>query len=421
VSKVGVYSIDISPPLGIGFIGYHRPEGISNVDERIYATTFVFETEMEKSVIVSVDNIGMLIDDTTEIRKQIAAELKLPLENVTVLFTHTHSGPETGGLDPLVVSYRTMLTANLVQSAVHANKNMQPSSIGWGVTEGNIGVNRREITEDGRAVMGTNLSGAVDNRIGVLAIKHQITNHFVGLIVFCTAHPNVLKGNSTVLSADYPGRTRDILQRTLQCPVAIVQGAAGNVNAKYRGSTEALDKLAFLLSGSVLTVIPSIDFNPLTELKIGSSSIDMKLKKIPDASSINKMATLAETEWGVKTEKWRSTLLDKYNGNNATITLKLDNQLLKLNEGSFSGIPMEPFSETALEIKEVLADELMFFGGYTNGYLGYLPTREAYPFGGYEVELSPVVYGPITGLWMPPEPDTAEQVVSKVVELYKSV
>jgi hypothetical protein len=79
---------------------------------------------------------------------------------------------------------------------------------------------------------------------------------------------------------------------------------------------------------------------------------------------------------------------------------------------------MEPFYETALDIKDKLNNNFAFFGGYTSGYLGYLPTKEAYPFGGYEVELNPVVYGPITNLWMPPAENTAEQVINKVLKLH---
>ncbi|SCB92270.1 Uncharacterized protein BC05F1_00794 [Bacillus wiedmannii] len=84
----------------------------------------------------------------------------------------------------------------------------------------------------------------------------------------------------------------------------------------------------------------------------------------------------------------------------------------------FSGIPMEPFSETALEMKESLQNELAFFGGYTNGYIGYLPTKEEYVYGGYEVELSPVVYGPATNLLMPPEENTASLIVQRVMKSY---
>ena len=45
--------------------------------------------------------------------------------------------------------------------------------------------------------------------------------------------------------------TREILEQIVNCPVIIVQGAAGNVNAKYRGSSEALKQMAYLLSGHV--------------------------------------------------------------------------------------------------------------------------------------------------------------------------
>lgn len=43
MSKVGVFKVDITPPLVIDFSGYHRPSGITNVDERIYVTAFVLE------------------------------------------------------------------------------------------------------------------------------------------------------------------------------------------------------------------------------------------------------------------------------------------------------------------------------------------------------------------------------------------
>ena len=41
--------------------------------------------------------------------------------------------------------------------------------------------------------MGTNIEGVVDKRIGMLAIKDAETKELTGIIVFCTAHPNVLK------------------------------------------------------------------------------------------------------------------------------------------------------------------------------------------------------------------------------------
>lgn len=421
MSRIGVCKVDITPPIGIDFVGYHRETGINNIEERIYGTVFVFEKGEMKTVFISIDNIGMLVEDTNMIREQVASELHVPFERITVVYTHTHSGPETVGDNPLVQSYKTILVNNVVHGAVTANKNLERCEVGWGVTTGDIGVNRRERTSDGRAKMGTNIEGVVDKRIGMLAIRNAETKELSGIIVFCTAHPNVLKGDSDVLSADYPGMTREILEKIVNCPVMIVQGAAGNVNAKYRGSKEALKQMAYTLSGHVLTMLPTVTYSPIVNVRTISSTMQMKLQDIPEIDEIRSMAQLAEKQWGVNTDEWLTIVLEKCKQGTRQLRINLEVQLFQVNDGMFSGIPMEPFSETALKVKERLQNELAFFGGYTNGYVGYLPTKKEFEYGGYEVELSPVVYGPVTNLLMPPEENTAELVVKKVMDLCNKV
>ncbi|PGW44503.1 alkaline ceramidase [Bacillus thuringiensis] len=421
MSKIGVCKMDITPPVGIDFVGYYRETGINNIEEHIYGTVFVFEKDEMKTVFISIDNIGMLVEDTNIIRERVASTLHVPFERITVVYTHTHSGPETVGEQPLVKSYKTILVNNVVQGAVTANNNLKLCEVGWGVTTGDIGVNRRERTSDGRAKMGTNIEGVVDKRIGMLAIRNAETKGLSGIVVFCTAHPNVLKGDSDVLSADYPGMTREILEKIVNCPVIIVQGAAGNVNAKYRGSREVLKKMAYTLSGHVLTMLPTVVYSPIVNLRTISSTIQMKLKDIPEMNEIRSMAQLAKRQWGVNTDEWLTIILEKYKQGIRQLRIDLEVQLFQVNDGMFSGIPMEPFSETALEMKESLQNEIVFLGGYTNGYIGYLPTREEFTYGGYEVELNPVVYGPVTNLLMPPEENTAELIVKKVMGLCNKI
>ncbi|HDR4421066.1 TPA: neutral/alkaline non-lysosomal ceramidase N-terminal domain-containing protein [Bacillus cereus] len=419
MSRIGVCKVDITPPVGIDFVGYHRETGINNIEERIYGTVFVFEKDEMKTVFISIDNIGMLVEDTNIIRERVASRLHMPFERITVVYTHTHSGPETVGGDPLVQSYKTILVNNVVHGAVTANNNLKLCEVGWGFTTGDIGVNRRERTSDGRAKMGTNIDGVVDKRIGMLVIRNAETKELSGIIVFCTAHPNVLKGDSDVLSADYPGMTREILEKIVNCPVIIVQGAAGNVNAKYRGSREALTQMAYKLSGHVLTMLPTVSYRPIVKLRTISSTMQMKLKDIPEMNEIRNMARSAEKQWGVNTDEWLTIVLEKYKQGIRQLSIDLEVQLFQVNDGMFSGLPMEPFSETALEMKERLQNELAFLGGYTNGYIGYLPTKEEHAYGGYEVELNPVVYGPVTNLLMPPVENTADVIVQKVIELYE--
>src|SRR4051794_6146326 len=118
MSKVGIHRIDITPPLGTDFIGYHRPVGIKDITERIYTTAFVFEVNEEKSIFISIDNIGMLLEDTLIIREQISAQLNIEIDRITIVFTHTHSGPATVSDNLKVIKYKNMLVSLVTKTAV---------------------------------------------------------------------------------------------------------------------------------------------------------------------------------------------------------------------------------------------------------------------------------------------------------------
>ncbi|OAI87290.1 alkaline ceramidase [Exiguobacterium sp. KKBO11] len=416
MSRFGIHREEINPPLGAAFIGYHREVGVASIHDPLYVTASIFESEQTTSVFVSIDNIGLLVADTNTIREGIADWLDVSKKQITVVYTHTHSGPATAGNEPLTVAYKTILTQQAIVSAVKASEAMQSVEMGWDVTQGKLGVNRREKI-NGHAMMGTDPLGVTDDRIGTLLVRRADDACLIGAFVFCTAHPNVLKSDSVVLSGDYPGVARTILEQAIGCPVVIVQGATGNVNAKYRGDLASLQKMAFALSGHVLTTIPDVSFQPLTYHRIQSVIYPMRLTEVPTMNQLQDMADYAELTWGVSAARWLAYVQEQ---SGTTLTIPVEVQLFELNDGSFSGIPMEPFCETALQIKRFRQTELAFFGGYTNGYIGYLPTAEEHPYGGYEVAINPVVYGPVTGLWMPPVPETANEIVHRIRQLYET-
>jgi neutral ceramidase len=49
----------------------------------------------------------------------------------------------------------------------------------------------------------------------------------------------------------------------------------------------------------------------------------------------------------------------------------------------------EPFSQIGVSIRKRSPFPYTLVSGYTNGGFGYIPTREAFPYGGYEVETTP--------------------------------
>ena len=62
---------------------------------------------------------------------------------------------------------------------------------------------------------------------------------------------------------------------------------------------------------------------------------------------------------------------------------------IRIGDVALVGFAGEPFSELGVQIKARSPFPHTLFSGYTNDYLGYLPTVDAYPDRGYEVDTSP--------------------------------
>jgi hypothetical protein len=67
--------------------------------------------------------------------------------------------------------------------------------------------------------------------------------------------------------------------------------------------------------------------------------------------------------------------------------------VIRIGDIAIVGIPGEAFNEIGSRIKMASPAPFTLCCGYTNGALGYLPTTEEYPFGGYEVGINHRHYG----------------------------
>ena len=64
-------------------------------------------------------------------------------------------------------------------------------------------------------------------------------------------------------------------------------------------------------------------------------------------------------------------------------------RFLRIGDSVLWGSPLELFCEIALRVRNESPFRHTFFYGYTNGWLGYLPTAKAFREGGYEPRTSP--------------------------------
>ncbi len=64
--------------------------------------------------------------------------------------------------------------------------------------------------------------------------------------------------------------------------------------------------------------------------------------------------------------------------------LPIEIQGVRIEDAAFVAVPAEVFVEIGLKVKQETPHRV-FIVGLANGYIGYLPTREAHSVGGYEV------------------------------------
>src|SRR5439155_23258179 len=100
--------------------------------------------------------------------------------------------------------------------------------------------------------IGQNPNGPIDREVGVMRVD-DLAGRPLATIMLAACHTVVLGPKTHVLSPDFVGPARAIVEAATQAPTLFLQGAAGNINPICRigtGGLEQYDDLQRL--GSVL-------------------------------------------------------------------------------------------------------------------------------------------------------------------------
>jgi hypothetical protein len=68
-------------------------------------------------------------------------------------------------------------------------------------------------------------------------------------------------------------------------------------------------------------------------------------------------------------------------------------QAMRIGPAALVAIPVEPFAEIGVAVKNASPAGQTLFGGYSNGYMGYMPMADNFEEGGYEVVTTPMAAG----------------------------
>jgi hypothetical protein len=251
---IGVARRDITPPVGI-FVRIWGPatEDVSTGTHRPLTLTALAlrpDGDPQPLVLVAAD-LGWWQDPADEwhVRGAVLDRLGLDPSRVLLHLSHTHAGPSTFRGDEqqpggdLVPPYLDAVRDAAVAAAEEAVASAVPATLAWASGRCSVAGNR-DLPEDGRYVVGFNPEGHADDTVLVGRAAAE-DGTVIATLVNYACHPTTLAWQSTLVSPDFPGAMREVVEReTGAAPCLFLQGASGDLapREQYVGDPAVADR-----------------------------------------------------------------------------------------------------------------------------------------------------------------------------------
>ncbi|MEY2429883.1 MAG: hypothetical protein QOJ40_2768, partial [Verrucomicrobiota bacterium] len=411
--RAGAAMANISPWMGLSIEGNMHDHKATILHDQLHARCLVLDDGETQLAIVIADSCMIPRSVFDEAKKIVHARTQLPLQNMLMAATHTHSAPSAVGIfqctaDP---EYQTFLTRRLADAVLQAINNLEPAQIGWGVgSEPRYVSNRRWKTKPG--VINKNLStggtdavrmnpkpgspdllepaGPTDPQVPVLAVRAR-NGRPIALPANYSMHYCGGVGSDGVVSADYFGAFCDRIQQLLgadrQDPPFVgllSNGTSGDCNSiDFRNPPKTdppfthIHRVANAIADVALSQYTKMEFHDWVPLKSAQKEILLGVR-LPEKDQVEQAkARLAKAErpngqlapWTPDIYAREAVLLGEYP---AQVPLIL--QTFRIGDLGIAAIPCEVFVEIGLELKEKCPLQPAFTIELANGYNGYLPT-----------------------------------------------
>jgi neutral ceramidase len=405
----GAARVDITPSGNCLMGGFAaRDHGCEGIHDRLYVTALALSRHGKKLVIIGVDILALNNEQMDKIWMFADKRLNLRPDQLFINCSHTHAGPEVrptfnhetcapgqvGKPDP---AYIDELLEKIIISADKALKSLKPAEAAWGIGETFIGINRRAPDKSIYSQQATgyenfpNPDKEIDRTCPVILIKDK-KGKPISLVSGASCHPTTMRYDNYLISAEFPGVTRRILEEDLEgAPSLFLQGIAGDVkprqvvagNSFRSGNFDDIEIVGQELAADVIRTIKK-GLKPL-DVRIGTSlkRVALPFNKSWNRETFRRYASKEEAQYRrVWAEYWLKKLSQ---GEAVPQSIDLTLSIVELSpELRLLGIAGELLTDMGLKIKHQFKDGNTLPFGYTNGEIAYIPDAEALREGGYE-------------------------------------
>ena len=390
--KLGVSRKIITPCIGGELYGYGKGVISECINDDLTLTAFYFEQGSTKALMVSMT----LCLINTKLAEGLIGRLEerfgVPSGCCMLCATHTHSGPDTVSEDYDKEYVDGILTPALFSAAEEAVGAAQPVRMGARRADSFIGINRRELTEDDRVILGQNPWGCFNPKMTVLSFMREDGTILANMIHYgahCTA-----AGKNHEISRDWAGVMIDALERTTGGITAFFNGPEGDVgprlsNGKTTGDLSFVYEHGALAARDAIRIQQRIDSYGDEKLCAAACDLCIPVKqRIPlrEAEAQYELVKDAAGRTAVKTAAHFRKIIESYKKGEPELKEHvLRQRIIALGDIVFVSFPFEMFSEVGLRIDRIIEDKEVLSLACTNGSEGYFVTYDAICRGGYEV------------------------------------
>ncbi len=393
---------EITPHIPCRMGGYGSRAALANaVHDPLYAHALALGTPDRPFVVITCDLIGVDEAMVEETCRHVAQQY--PGATTWLGATHTHAGPDatrslsfvTEPPDP-AIKERVIMGAS--SAACEAISRMHPV---W--ARGASG------PVNGVATNRDHPEQAADITLDLLCF-YDAPERVQPAAVFGSfpCHPTVMSADNLAISADLPGAFRRQLHALLGGDpwIALATGAAGDISTRHTRQGQGFDeleRLGALLARQASKLFPagqplalaapdireavlSLETKaPLSPEKLAADAqhIQERMSAERQSGNVAQLRTLETTLQGIQAVQ---KLAWKEQPRNITVSVALMGKL------ALVAVPGELYNRLGAEIKQATGHFVLLLG-YTNGYAGYIPSREAYAELDYEVLISPFAPG----------------------------
>lgn len=419
--KVGVAEVGFTPPPGLPLMGHIREDyAARGTHDPLRARALVAANGAGARVALLTLDLCMLNRSQARMmREHIASHSTLLPENILIAATHTHAGPAAVSLYQTPAAGEADVAAFLQQAAeaaIQADQRLQPAVLQAGHTsESSLSFNRRLRCRDGQTHMNwealapgfvLDCLGPIDPEVSVLTVEDGYAPA-AGLVNF-GLHPAILDYENWLYSADYIGYLDEALRRIVRedFTTLFFNGCCANVNhlnyadpSSPRRGYPTAQRAGYVLAAAVAQALRARV--PVAGDTIGVSRELVELERfhIPDS-------LYAEAKRFLETGRPDQTAgmdgLDVKAGAPLWVRMReqqaqpdrVEVMALRIGPVGVVALPGEVFCEMGLAIKHASPAQHTLVIELANDAVGYLPPREAYAQGGYEVTPGATAFAP---------------------------